>query len=669
MEGIYMKKIYIIYLTGLMIIFSYIYTNSIYEIYGLNNIGDSSLNEYKVDYETGQDLLKVYKGLIEENVDFQIVKNPMSEDGKTYYDIYHTDINSVKQYVGISNNVYRYFKMTEDEFIDSSGYFSANLSDNQMVELSLRTAVDIKPVSKNRLSYNEIFNNNLLQFLVLGITTFSILYIYTIFRFKTNAVKKLSGFSPTKIVITNIKETLQIQGILITILVVGHSVFYLITDKFSWTYTIFLFLFLSVVSMIIILLLLLLQHFVRKTNIVAALKNKIFSNRLYMIINLIKIILILSVTILMNLVINYYQELDEVYKKYDDYKMLNSLYSSHGRNSDEYDKLLNNPQRLEEVADNVKKMYVKNIDQAYVMFDPVRDNLDPNFLASRGISREEVMNTYERNNLILNKNYIENYTDIKMDWDFNEDAPTILVPEKYRDSEEDIKKYFIERYNTTLNYNTRYDIKGKEVSIYDLQIIYINNGYKYKILSSIPYEDEVDIELTDSIIMLDNGSFGSGFYFDMLGSSQLAFKLNDREEFKSMLIQYDLDNLYMAHNLLTPFESIFSSYEFLFDQAKLFVFLFIILLIFIIYISNYIDMIVNGRSYAARYMQGYHLLKNLRANLVMIIFMIGVSSVLNILNVNIFIYLLFILYDLASMLYLYNKLIVKDVYKVMNGGN
>lgn len=664
-----MKKIYIIYLTGLMIIFSYIYTNSIYEIYGLNNIGDSSLNEYKVDYETGQDLLKVYKGLIEENVDFQIVKNPMSEDGKTYYDIYHTDINSVKQYVGISNNIYRYFKMTEDEFIDSSGYFSANLSDNQMVELSLRTAVDIKPVSKNRLSYNQIFNNNLLQFLVLGITTFTILYIYTIFRFKTNAVKKLSGFSPTKIVITNIKETLQIQGILITILVVGHSVFYLITDKFSWTYTIFLFLFLSVVSMIIILLLLLLQHFVRKTNIVAALKNKIFSNRLYMIINLIKIILILSVTILMNLVINYYKELDEVYKKYDDYKMLNSLYSSHGRNSDEYDKLLNNPQRLEEVADNVKKMYVKNIDQAYVMFDPVRDNLDPNFLASRGISREEVMNTYERNNLILNKNYIENYTDIKMDWDFNEDPPTILVPEKYRDSEEDIKKYFIERYNTTLNYNTRYDIKGKEVSIDDLQIIYINNGYKYKILSSIPYEDEVDIELTDSIIMLDNGSFGSGFYFDMLGSSQLAFKLNDREEFKSMLIQYDLDNLYMAHNLLTPFESIFSSYEFLFDQAKLFVFLFIIVLIFIIYISNYIDMIVNGRSYAARYMQGYHLLKNLRANLVMIIFMIGVSSVWYILNVNIFIYLLFILYDLASMLYLYNKLIVKDVYKVMNGGN
>lgn len=664
-----MKKIYIIYLTGLMIIFSYIYTNSIYEIHGLNNIGDSSLKEYQVDYKSGEDLLKVYKGLIEENAEFQIVKNPMSDDGNTYYDIYHTDINSVKQFVGISHNVYRYFKMTEDEFIDSPGYFSTNLSNNQIEELSQKTAVELKVLNKNELSYGEIFNNNLLQFLILAITTFTILYIYTMFRFKTNAVKKLVGFSPAKIVITNIKETLRIQGILIALLVVGHSLFYLITGKFSWTYAIFLFLFLSIISIIIILLLLLLQHFVRKTNVVAALKNKIFSNRLYTIINLIKIILILSVTILMNLVINYYEEVDKVYKKYDHYKMLNSFYSSHGRNSDELDKLLNNPQMLEKVADNVKRMYVVNIDQAYVMFDRVRDNLSPDFQTMNGISREEVMNSYQRNNIILNKNYIENYTDIKVNWEFNENLPTILVPEKYRNREEEIKEYFIERYNTTLNYNTRYDIKGKEVSINDIQIIYINNGYKYKILSSIPYEDEIDIELTDSIIILDNGSFGSGFYFDMLGSSQLAFKLNDREEFKSMLIQYDLNNLYMANNLLTPFESTFSNYEFLMDQAKLFVFLFIILLVFIIYISNYIDMIVNGRRYASSYVQGYHLLKNLRANFVLIIFMIGISIVLYILNVNIFIYLLFILYDLVSMLYLYKKLIVKDIYKVLNGGS
>ncbi|MEK5147957.1 hypothetical protein MKX53_13140 [Psychrobacillus sp. FSL K6-4615] len=663
-----MKKIYIIYLTGLMIIFSYIYTNSIYEIHGLNNIGDSSLNEYQVDYKSGEDLLKVYKGLIEEKAEFQVVKNPISDDGNTYYDIYHTDINSVKQFVGISHNIYRYFKMTEDDFIDSPGYFSTNLSNNQIEEFSQKNAVDIKVLSKNGLSYGDIFYNNLLQFLILSITTFAILYIYTMFRFKTNAVKKLAGFSPSKIVITNIKETLHIQGILIVLLVVGHSLFYLTTGKFSWTYAIFLILFLSIISIAIILLLLLLQHFVRKTNVVAAIKNKIFSNRLYTIINLIKIILILSVTILMNLVINYYEEVDKVYKKYDHYKMLDSFYSSHGRNSDELDKLLKNTQMLEKVADNVKQMYAVNKDQAYIMFDPVIDNLNPD-LQYNGISREEVMNTYQRNNIILNKNYIENYTDIKVQWDFNDNIPTILVPEKYRTSEEDIKEHFIERYNTTLNYNTRYGIKVKEVSINDIQIIYVENGNKYKILSSIPFEDEIDIELTDSIIMLDNGSFGSGFYFDMLGSSQLAFKLNDREEFKSMLIQYDLDNLYMANNLLTPFETIFSNYEFLMDQAKLFVFLFIILLVFIIYISNYIDMIVNGKRYASRYVQGYHLLKNLRANFVMIIFMIGISIVFYILKVNILIYLLFILYDLVSMLYLYKKLIVKDIYKVLNGGS
>ncbi|PMC36291.1 hypothetical protein CJ195_15905 [Bacillus sp. UMB0899] len=664
-----MKKIYIIYLTGLMIIFSYIYSNSIYEIYGLNNIGDSSLNEYQIDYKSGQDLLKVYKGLIEENAEIQMVKNPVSEDGNTYYDIYHTDIKSFKKFVGISNNVFRYFKMTEDEFIDSNGHFSTSLSPNQIKDISQKTEVVIKSESKNSLSYIDIIKNNILQFLILGIATFTILYIYTIYRFKTNAVKKLAGFSSNNIVITYIKETLRINGILITLLVVGYSLYYMLIGKFSWTYMIFLFLFLTLISIFIVLILLLLQYFVRRTNVVAALKNKIFSQRLYTIINLIKIFLILSVTILMNLVINYYEEIDEVYKKYDHYKMLNYLYSSHGRNSDEYDKLMNNPQELENTANNVKRMYKENKTLAYVMFDPVRESLDPNFLSTFGMTREEIISSYERNHVVLNRNYIENYTDITIDWDFDDKIPTILVPEKYKINEKYIQEFFTERYNSLLNYNTRFDIKGKDLSIPEIQIIYINNGYQYKILSSIPYENEVDIELSDSIIILDNGNFGSGFYFDMLGSSQLAFKLNDREEFKSMLLRYDLDDLYLANNLLTPFKSIFSSYEFLLDQAQLFILLFIVLLVFIIYISNYIDMIVNARRYAARYILGYHILKNLRSNIIILLFMIIVSIALYIFNVNIFIYLLFILYDLVSMIYLYKKLIVKEIYKVLNGGN
>lgn len=670
MRGISMKKVYTIYLSGLMLIFSYIFTYSIYEIYGLNNIGDPSLSKYQISYESGRDLLNVYNGLVQEDAVFQIIKNPMSEDENTYYDIYHSDIDSVDKFVGISNNIYRYFTMTKDEFVDSSGYFATDLSYEKISEISQKAGVKIIPVSENQVSYFDVFQNNLLQFIILGITTLTIMYIYTIFRYKTNAVKKLVGFSPSKIVFTNIKETLKIEGILIALLVVGYSIYFGLNDRFSWMYVISLFLFLTIVSFTTILLLIMLQYFVRKMNILDVLKNKVFSVRLYLVIYVIKIILIVAVTLAMNTGLNYYEQLKDVNKKVNEYKMLESLYSSHGRNADEYDKLRNNPNELEVTANNVKRMYLENADKGYVMVDAARDTLeDEELLEMLGMTREDVINSFERNYLILNKNYIVDYTDIQVDWNFDEDLPTILVPEKYKRFEKELKEIYIERYNFSLNYNSRYGIEEPKVKIDDLQIVYIDNGLKYKVLSSIPYEEKVDIELADSIIVLENGSFGSGFYYDLLGSSELAFKLNDRNEFKSMLIQYDLNNLYMANTLLTPFETVISNYDFLLDHAKLFLFLFIILLIFIIYISNYIDMVVNGKNYAAQYVLGYHPLKNLRANILITIVLVFISIPLYVLNVNIIIYLLFILYDLTMMLYLYKKLIVHQLDKVLNGGH
>lgn len=663
-----MKKIYTIYLAGLMIIFSYIFTYSIYEIYGLNNIGDTSLDQYQIKYQSSEDLLNLYNELIEENATFQIVKNPISEDKNTYYDIYHTDINSVNQFVGISDNTYRYFAMTEDEFVDSNGTFYTDLSMNKLMGISEKIEVQISTVSENKLSYLDIFINNLLHFIILIITTLTIMYIYTIFRYKINAVKKLAGFSPAKIVLTNIKETLQIEAVIIAILVLGYSAYFWINNKFSWTYLFTLSLFLILISIITIIILLSLQRFINKIDILEVLKNRIFSTRLYVIVYTIKIILIVAITIVTNIGLNSYQELEEVNKKVSEYKVLDELYSSHGRNADEYDKLILNPEELNKTANSVKDMYIKNSDKAYVMIDPVRETLDEHFLNMLGLTREEIINSYERNFLVLNKNYIENYTDIELDWSFNESLPTVLVPEKYREFENDIKEIYKEVYESFSNYNSRYGIDIDEITIDDLQIIYIDNGLKYKVLSSIPYENNVNIELTDSVIVLDNGSFGSAFYYDRLGSSELAFSLDNRDKFKNLLIQYELNDLYMAHTLLTPFESIISNYEFTLDQTKLFVFLFIILLIFIIYISNYIDMVVNGKIYAARHLLGYSIYKNLSLNIVTTIVLIGIAISFYILDINIIIYLLFVLFDVITLLYLYRKLILNQVEKVLNGG-
>lgn len=52
-----------------MIIFSYIFTYSIYEIYGLNNIGDTLLDKYQIKYQSSEDLLSLYNKIIEENAE------------------------------------------------------------------------------------------------------------------------------------------------------------------------------------------------------------------------------------------------------------------------------------------------------------------------------------------------------------------------------------------------------------------------------------------------------------------------------------------------------------------------------------------------------------------------------------------------------------------------
>ncbi|QAA32238.1 hypothetical protein [Clostridium manihotivorum] len=664
-----MKKIYAIYLVGLMLIFSYVFNNSIYEIYGLNNIGDTSLTQYQISDTQGENLLKVYKELTANNAKFQIVKTPISGNDKIYYDIYHTDIDSIKKIVGVSNNIYRYFKMTQDDFVDSSGLFSTNLPSGQIKMLSQKIGINIKMVENQKIAYSDILKQNALQFVILCIITFAIIYIYTIFRYKVNSVKKLVGFSPVKIVFTNIKETVQIQSACIAIVVCGYAIYYYFNNKLSLRYLVFLTLFLIIISSINILLILLLQRYVKGMDIIAALKNKVFSSRLNYIIHVIKIILIIFITVSINMSIKYYGNLQELYKKCDTYKALNNMYTSNGFNSDEYDRLRSNKKELTEAHNNVKKMYVENKDKAYVMKDLITPYLkDKSFEEELGQTREQMVNSYERNKLILNRKYIEDYTGIKIDWNFNQSIPTILVPEKYKQDEKEIKAAYIETYNLYLNNISKDDSEISENNIKDIQIIYIPNGIKYNILSSIYNEDTTDIVIHDSIIILDNGSFKSSFYYDNLTNCSIAFKLNDRDQFKSMLIRYNLDKIYNASTMLRPFEMKISNYKFLMEQANIFIFLFVLVLLFIVYISNYIDMVVNSKKYGAQYIQGYSAIKILNANIITTVIMIAGSIVLYILKINFIYYLLFIAYDLIMLLVLYRKIIVNDLYKIINGG-
>ena len=66
---------------------------------------------------------------------------------------------------------------------------------------------------------------------------------------------------------------------------------------------------------------------------------------------------------------------------------------------------------------------------------------------------------------------------------------------------------------------------------------------------------------------------------------------------------------------------------------------------------------------------GHSLGRILSKNIVITIIMVAVSIVLWLLKINIIAYIIFVLFDFMMLLYLYRQIIVKNLYKILNGGN
>ena len=73
-----MKKLYSFFLFGELILFSIIFSQSLYEVYGLSHIGDTKLAGYKIDKASSEMLGNVYDYLMKQDANIQIIKMPLS---------------------------------------------------------------------------------------------------------------------------------------------------------------------------------------------------------------------------------------------------------------------------------------------------------------------------------------------------------------------------------------------------------------------------------------------------------------------------------------------------------------------------------------------------------------------------------------------------------------
>ena len=672
-----MKKIYTFFLLGELILFSIIFSRSVYDIYGLSHIGDTSLNGYKVEKATADVLGKVYDSLMEQNAVIQIIKMPISRENSqvTNYEIYHTNVDSIFHYVSVSDNQYQYLSLEKDDFIDGTGIFYTNIPYGKIQNIGNENGITVtKYETESYISMKSILLANGMDFAVLFVISFGVIFIYVISRNKENAVKILLGYSKWKIVCARIKETLVIELASCGLVLIGHLVYYGTKNKLSIFYVLFLVMFLCLISCINLLMIFLTCKFVNRTNVVEAIKNKMYSPALDHTLQIVKVVLLVLVAVALSSVVDYQNKLSESKNLLDRYIDLNDFYSSYGFNSDEYEKLMNNDTTYLETAEKVKQMYQQNKDSAYLMQDCVLVQMDEESEITEeefyGMSREELFESYTANYIVVNENYLRQYISPKIISGTINDTPyNLLVPERYSSQESEIREYYRLVLEDKMLADSYY---GKKIEVNiredEINIVYIQDDYSVQLLSDLQYESGMDIEIKSPIIILDTGNFAATSYMDMLSRCELAFKLKQRDEFSDMLIGYGVDNLFSAKTMLAPFMVEISSYQFMVEQCSLFIALFIITLLFIIYISNDIHINVKSKQYGTKYELGY-------SNARIICMDILVSAVLGlfavvfaVIQVNIAGYLIFVGIDLITLWILYRIRIVKQLYKIMNGG-
>lgn len=678
-----MKKLLFIFLIGQLLLLSYIFNQSVYDIYKLNNLGDTSLEAYMVENSSGSELNELYKAidsscLSDKACRLQLVKTPISKDNHLVYDIYHSQVEDINKTKSISaDTILNYYQLTKEDFVDNNGIFYTNLSLDTLNRLSKKIRINIKNYN-NDIAYGQIIKYNILNFLILIILTQLVLFIYTFTRIKVNAVKKMLGFSKLKMLKASLKNFTFMESIILVVTVCVHLIYYLFIDNVVPRYFYLLLVFLGLIILINVVMLLFTQISLRFIDINLMIKNKVYSNRLNYFLYAVKILLILSITVSISSFISTYADYKERSKDLERYQQLEGYFTSNGFNASEDTKARKNPELMRKYGESVEKVYnyFDKQDQLYVNDAYILQLLKPGYLKRNGLKKEDIYSSIKENYIVVNERYINDFMQIKNEngtkiKEFHVKKPTILVPSKYKPQESKIRKIFIEKYNSLLNYNDNYGLTKSESNKIDkLEIIYIENNQQFQLLGQSIYEDDSnsDIKLKNTIIMVDEGNFGSLYYYDLLNASDLYFHLEQRDEFSQILAKYNLNKVVNVGTLLTPYRDKVHFVEFIMYNSLVFTVLFLFTLIFVISISNYVDMISNSRKYAVQYIYGYSLIKTFKSHVIVYVMLLGMVIANLFMEFNITFYVLILVVDFIVLLYLYKKIIRDNLHKIVKGG-
>lgn len=480
--------------------------------------------------------------------------------------------------------------MQKEDFLDSVGVFYTDLPNDAIKEIASRLSVAINNFESDSIPYSMVLELNLVNFIILFIVIQIIYCIYTSYSLKKIGIKKSMGFSTIHILKEQITNIIKYYSAVCLVLLLLLNTYYALTNRYTSSYLITSVLFFIGVLAINILCVLMTSILIKFVSLEAMIKNKTLNNGTNAVVQVIKIafsaIIVITIISLLNQGNSFRQSQQAVL----DYKYLDGYYTANGFNSSKYDYALANTNILENYSKQASEMYNHN------------HSLLCDFKTDDGSQTSRPY--YEQQLAIANRNYLNDFSNIKLNGKpleedkFNE--PTVLVPHKYKNDEQSIKEYIKQEYFRLMNYNQFYGIPGEERTIDKFNIVYIDDASTIKANTENGFSD-----IADPIIIVDTGDFAGLYYLDSLNTRCLFFQMESREDFSSLLSEYGLEQLVTAGTLLTPYLMQLENVTFVIKTLTMFMIVFIVSLLFILYISNYVDIFVNRKKYAAKEILGF----------------------------------------------------------------
>ena len=543
----------------------------------------------------------------------------------------------------------------KEDFLDSVGVFYTDLSVDEIDQLATQLSTQIIEYEDTSIPYSMILELNLFNFIILFIVILIIYGIYTSYSLKKIGIKKSMGFSTLRILKEQIISVAKYYPIVCLALLAVLNLYYAFTNRFDFSYLIMGIFFFGIVLIVNVLCMLLTSALIKFVRLEAMIKNKTLNKSTNAIVQFIKVAfsVVIAITI-----ISLLQQSGDYMKSQQavlDYKYLDGYYTSNGFNSAEYNYAISNPDVSERYSNSILELY-RNHHSLLCDYTGSDEAQGP-----MGASRPY----YVQQTIIANENYIKEFSNIQVNGTPLDESvfstPTVLIPDMYKNDESLIKEHIAGEYDLLLNYNQNYGIQ-EETRANEFNIVYIDDSSTIKVNTEKGFSD-----ITGGIIIVDTGDFGGLYYLDALNNRSLFFSVESREEFSALLTKYDLAQLVVAGTLLTPYLTQLESVTFVLKTLTMFAIVFVVSLVFILYISNYVDVFVNRKRYALKEIMGFSHFKILKSRYIVWAMQIIASVILTAINYYFACFFAIMLLDYLFCELLYRTYIKKALYEIEKG--